>query len=346
MATINTKRSIPARRVSSIDVARAAGVSQATVSYVFNGRKGYVVPDLTRNRVLEAAAELGYTPNKNAQSLKTGKTRTIALWIMDVKTPIATEVLRRVVAYVEADNYEVIIGGSGQNTSTAYWPVDGVLAFDNRDELKFLMDQGLLPRVPTVSMGPYHFDQIDHVAVTLYPAARKAMNQIVAQGHKRIAYMSPTWSVVRGDERFDAYCDGLPLSQKPELIAATYNTRASARQDIKDYIADNGRPDCVVCYNDEIAVGTMRGLYDLSIRVPEEISVVGCDGISETIYHCPSISTIVQPLDEMCSVAWTFLFNRLNDNDLPAQKMTIPATYIDRESTNKKDPFHGSHSRN
>jgi len=345
MSNSDHKTNTPARRVSSIDVARAAGVSQATVSYVFNGRKGYVVPDLTRDRVLQAAAELGYTPNKNAQSLKTGRTKTIALWIANVRTPIAAEVLRRVIDCVEADRYEVIIGGSGQNSSTASWPVDGILAFDSRHELKSMLERGHLPKVPVVSMGPYHFDQIDHVAVKLYSATHAAVKQMVEVGHKRIAYMGPGWSLTRGDERFDAYSDALrEAGLQPELMPITDNTRLAARQDLKKYLASSGCPNSIVCYNDEVAVGVLRSLYDLNIRVPDDISLIGCDGIAEMAYHCPSISTITQPLDEMCAMGWKFLFNRMNNPNLSIQHTALSATYIDRESTSKKDQNYGSNT--
>jgi DNA-binding LacI/PurR family transcriptional regulator len=324
--------------VSSIDVARAAGVSQATVSYVFNGRRGYVVPDATRNRVLDVANELGYTPNKNAQSLKTGKTKVIALWMVDVKTPIAAEVLRRVVSCVEADNYEVVVGGSGQSSPAASWPVDGIIGFDSRNEMKALLDRERYYQVPIVSVGPYSLEEVDHVSVSLYPAAYAAMKRMAELGHRRIAYMSPPSTLVDGDERFEAYRNSMVERGEPlELVHATHNSRSSAREDIKAYIAQNGLPSCLYCYNDEIAVGMMRGLHDLHIRVPEDIAVFGCDGISETLYHYPSISTIVQPIDEMVTLGWTFLFNRLNNPELPIQQQTLSATFIDRESTTKKD---------
>ncbi|MBC8138128.1 MAG: LacI family DNA-binding transcriptional regulator, partial [Fibrella sp.] len=107
-------RPTPRRAPNSTDVAHLAGVSRATVSYVFNGRRdGATVPAATRERILAVAESIGYRPNRTARALKTGRTNTIALWSASFATPYYASVLGHVQSLAQADGYEVVVVSGG-----------------------------------------------------------------------------------------------------------------------------------------------------------------------------------------------------------------------------------------
>jgi LacI family transcriptional regulator len=96
-----------------------------------------------------------------------------------------------------------------------------------------------------------------------------------------------------------------------EYISLSANTRAAARADIKSYVEEHGCPDGILCFNDEVALGSYRALCDLGIKMPQKVALIGCDGIEDTEFlECP-ITTIVQPVEEMCNLAWDILQERI-----------------------------------
>jgi len=185
------------RQPNSSDVAKLAGVSRATVSYVFNGRRdGAVVPDATRRRVMAVAEELGYRPNRAAQALKTGRTQTVALWAALVSTPFYATVLQHLQDQIEADGYELFITGSHRSDPLGMnaLAVDGLLAVDKLTELNEFARRiaaGTAPgrRLPVVSMGPYYSAHFDHVGVDLYSGTREALEHLRSTGRRRFAYV-------------------------------------------------------------------------------------------------------------------------------------------------------------
>jgi LacI family transcriptional regulator len=101
--------------------------------------------------------------------------------------------------------------------------------------------------------------------------------------------------------------------RKSEYITLFEQSRSVAREQFKAYAAAHGCPDGVLCVNDEVALGAYRALCDLEIKVPREVALIGCDGIEDTQYlECP-LSTIVQPVEEMCRVAWQMLQERIEN---------------------------------
>lgn len=319
------------------DVAEAAGASAATVSYVLNNSPKAISPE-TRARVLQAARDLGYQPNLAARTLAARRSNTVALWIANAHAPFFAQVIREFHQQARAGGYEMIIremaGDPGEMRSgLSGWPVDGILTFQGAAYVHAFLEANPSPTVPFVSLGAYHEDCSDFVAIDLYAGARDAVSHLLTRG-RRVAFLLPEGGTVSGEARHAAYhavmaSAGLP----PEVITVPTKRRADVRQTLKDYVTQQGCPDGLFCYNDDMALGAYRGLCDLGLRVPEQVALVGCDGIEDTEYLERPLSTIVQPVEEMCQIGWQFLLNRMRDPALPAQRKTVTPALTVRDSS-------------
>jgi LacI family transcriptional regulator len=126
---------------------------------------------------------------------------------------------------------------------------------------------------------------------------------------------------------------------KPEFIyyPLTEQQRTIARQLIQDYIREHGCPEAIFCHSDDVALGIYRGLCDMKIRVPEDVALVGCDGIQDTEYlECP-LTTLVQPVAAMCATAWQFLIQRMDHAATKTQKTKLKPKLVIRASSVRKN---------
>jgi DNA-binding LacI/PurR family transcriptional regulator len=124
---------------------------------------------------------------------------------------------------------------------------------------------------------------------------------------------------------------------KPEFLYYPLSSeqRPIVRRLITQYIRLHGCPEALFCHSDDVALGVYRGLCDLKIRVPEEVALVGCDGIQDTEYlECP-LTTLVQPVAEMCATAWKFLARRLENPGIARQKAVLKPVLAVRESSGR-----------
>jgi LacI family transcriptional regulator len=139
------------------------------------------------------------------------------------------------------------------------------------------------------------------------------------------------------DPRVFAYCRAMKDAGRPfEIIAGNPESRSSSRDALKAYIAEHGHPDAIFCFNDEMAVGANRALREIGLRVPDDVLLVGCDGTEEGEYMNPSLSTVVQPIDRICSKAWEVIEKRLNAPDSPRQRVVVNAEFVLRESSTRR----------
>lgn len=333
-----------ARKVSMTDIARRLNVSQATVSYVLSGREGGLVGERTRQRVLEAAQEMGYRRNRAAQALSGHGSDLIELCVNGFHPAFYARVLDAFAQQLRATPYQLHIvnplSGSqkGWAASDSDWPVDGVILFDVH------LPDSALPAlqqraVPVVSTGIYPSLTVDNVFVNLTPALMEGLRHIAAQS-RRVAYVSawPTHGPEVPDPRYPAYRQVMREAQLQEEVIVTpeqanSGLRASVREIMREYVTQNGAPDAIFCFNDERAIATLAALRDLHLRVPEDVLLLGCDNIEETAYHDPAISTIQFPFGETARQSWQFLKNRIDEPDLPRQSATLQAQLLLRESS-------------
>ena len=336
------------RPPNSSDVAQRAGVSRATVSYVFNGRRdGATVPDATRQRVLAAAEEIGYRPNRTARALKTGKTNTIALWAASFATPYYASVLGHVEDMAHRDGYEVVVSTSNNIDvlDSAHLPADGMIVID-KQSIHFDAMQRVQFSMPLVSMGAYFTRSLDHVGVDLYSGTKTAMAHLYARGKRRIAYLSfggiqPIRHSINQnlDLRLVAYIETVQArGEEPQWIIAEDDGRRVAYEAFRSFWERTKRdaphrlPDALLCLDDILAIGAMHYLREAGISLPDSVAVVGCDGIEEGEFHHPPLTTIVQPVAEISRLSWEFLRRRIQEPHTPLQSAILTPTLALRGS--------------
>ncbi len=323
------------------DIAQQLGISRATVSYVLNERESELISTATRERVLAAAQEMGYRRNRAAQSLKGQRSYLVELCVhgfypavygralaefdrQSAPTPYQLHIVKP--SHWDEKKWDITDGG---------WPVDAVLIFEGKLSERALVS--LKQRgVPIVSVGINPFTEFDCVKVDLGAAMQAAMRQLTAR-KGRVAYLSlrAEEKVAAGfDPRYPAYRAAMLEAGLPEeVIISADRDRAGTRQIVRDYVQKNGCPDAFFCFNDERSVAALAALRDLKLRVPEDVKIIGCDGIEETLYHHPALSTIKYPVEEAARLAWQFLLHRLDNPDAPLQSATLAAELVLRESS-------------
>lgn len=319
------------RRVTRSDVAREAGVSPTTVSFVINNRPGPAKETIKRvNKTME---KLGYTRDRTAHALATGRTETIALW-MNLSDPAFHSILA---AHIEAvfyeKGYDTMVADAWRSTRTSDrkerqkhlmhltdWPVDGILAYDCPRLVRFYIDRYLGKGSPIVSFGPQVVTTCDHVFLDVYPGTRDAVLFLVGSGRRRIGYVCDRRGGTGKGDRYRAYRDVLQAAGlEEEVLVMPDRGKHKVTSSFVEIARGKKMPEALFCYNDEIALGVFRGVRDLGLRIPEDVAIIGHDGIPYVECTDPRLSTVELPINEMCDCAIEFLLGRIEDPDRPIQ---------------------------
>jgi DNA-binding LacI/PurR family transcriptional regulator len=333
--------------VTMSQVAEAAGVSQSTVSFVLNGREranGSISPE-TKRRVQEAAEQLGYRPNRSARALVTGRSHLIGLCVRNLGMSHYANIIQRTEDQIRLSPFHLLISRWDSDFASPDnrlleglfpWPLDGVLALEAGEVLAKHWDEKQKWPAPIVSMGGtrYYMENLDSVGIDLPWGITQATKHLMEIGCGRIAFITSQAAPTPREQRAYAYETFMEEHRlQPELIAIDRQDRFTAHQQVKQYITQHGCPDGLLCVNDEVALGTYRALCELKINVPRDVALVGCDGIEDTLYlECP-ITTIVQPVEEMCRVAWEFLQQRIENPNLEVRHQLLMPELAVRDSS-------------
>jgi DNA-binding LacI/PurR family transcriptional regulator len=171
----------------------------------------------------------------------------------------------------------------------------------------------------------------------LFAGAMEAMEHLIGSGFRRIAHATFVREDSADADRRNAYLKAMQKAKlKPEFIyyPLAEQQRIIVRRMIQDYIREQGRPDAIFCHSDDVALGIYRGLCDMKLRVPEDVALVGCDGIQDTEYLECQITTLVQPVEEMCAAALRFLMERIaGEAATKPQKLKLKPKLVIRDSS-------------
>jgi LacI family transcriptional regulator len=349
------------KRPTQVDVARLAGVSRATVSYVVNGLADGQVPisEETRRRVLAAIEELGYEPDARAQALRSGSTQTVGLILPDIHNPHFWQTADGVEQELRAAGYHLLLSSADLNPDygeeifkeLSRRRTDGLilmsaLIFQSEGAQKILT-RLLKRRFPIVKIGEH--PTIDCVVSNYQAATREAMAYLLSLQHRRIGLIygvRPPWDSLGtadlpvdsagGLDRLLPYQDCLraaDLPVAPELIITCGTTIEDGYQAALQLLKLPMRPTALLAINDLLAIGALRAASDLGLRVPADLSVVGYDDIPLASYLAPRLTTSSKDMIKVGRGAVKLLLARIQDPDLPHQRVNIEARFIIREST-------------
>lgn len=329
------KTNRPKKRVTSYDVARAAGVSQSAVSRAF--RPGLSVSEKTRDKVTKAAKKLGYRPNAIARMLITQQSGMVAVIISSMVNLIYPELLTRLTEELSAKGVRVLLftlddpDGLEQLLEQVWtFQVDGVIAltahFTHESISQF--EEHNIPVVLYNRQVPNH--PANTVCCDHEQGIRHLVKALVNAGHERFLLLSgPTFSELANERRDIALkhleADGL----KDTAVLYGDFSYQSGRDCFAEWMAENEAPDAVICCNDMMAIGCIdeaRSSYGLS--VPEQVSVVGFDGFNAAGLDSYDLTTIRQPVDQMARAAVNILLERIENADSPPEKRVLAGEFI------------------
>jgi LacI family transcriptional regulator len=322
------------------DVARRAGVSPITVSRVINN-DSYVSVE-TRRRVEQAIADLDYIPNSLGPSLRSKRTKTLALVLSNITNPFWTTVARGVEDTANKHGYHIIMGNTDESPAKQEEylvfllkkQVDGFLLVPASPRS---LDTLLKRRVPFVVMDRRVPDApMDTVYGDSVGGAYALIRHLLELGHKRIAVIAGPQQVSTASDRVEGYLRALDeagLRHLQQVYWGEYTLEAGfefARQ----ALLTSPRPTAIFATNNFIAIGVMRALKEARLRVPEDMSVVAFDDLPMAITIDPFFTVADQPAYEMGQQATELLLARLA-GDAPEgfQEIVLPAPVIVRRSS-------------
>jgi DNA-binding LacI/PurR family transcriptional regulator len=328
------------------DVARVANVSIKTVSNVINDYP-HIRPE-TKQRVVEAIAELGYRPNLSARSLRSGRTGVIGLALPELSLSYFAEFADAVIKAADKRGVTVLIeqtGGERQReiellSSPRRQLTDGLLfsalgmGSDDADYLNV--------SYPLVLLGERIFGgPTDHVTMANVKAAHAATDHLIKTGRKRIAVVGAHDGEVIGSAglRLRGYREALEAADipfDPALIAyTTLWHRANGANSMRQLLETGVQFDAVFALNDTLALGAMRVLQEAGHQVPTDVAVIGFDDLDEARYSLPTLSTIDPGREEIADTAVRVLLERIAETGTPAPMREYVTRYnlVEREST-------------
>lgn len=321
-----------------IDIARELGVSHATVSRALSGRCPNLISEATRERVLRAADEMGYQPNRMARALATGESKIIAVSLPQLSAPFYSGIMQELQQCLSESGFDMIPVRNESAVDLRGLAVDGAIRIGAVEGRADVLNAFIDMRVPLVLISSMWVENGDYVGVDLYPASRRAVEHLIETGRKRIAFVVLDYRSNDALSRYRAYVEVMKdAGMEPEFIELPDLSRATTLSMMRDYLAAKGCPDGLFCMNDDYAIGVCRAVHDSGLRIPDDAAVIGCDGIEDTEYMNPTISTIVQPIPKMCEVAWNMLRRRMENRDVPVQREVLQATLEIRGSSDIGD---------
>ncbi|RYG66697.1 LacI family transcriptional regulator [bacterium] len=322
------------KRVTLKDIADVVGVHRMTVSDALNG-SGSVAP-ATRERIRQVAREMNYIPNFAARALSTGRTGTIAILSGPMNQPYYANMVHCLEQQITAEGYNLMLmrTPSGVNdlvNATGNVAADGAIAVDM---LGLVREFEVHPMVPCVSICTVETPYVDCVIIDLRSGVEAALRLMLEAGRQRIAYyVTSDFMANEAEVRAGTYCQMMrQASREPEIINVVTDDLSEAQERLKAYIATHGCPDAMLCQNDDSAMVVFEVLRDLGYTVPDDVLLVGCDGQLHMRHFNPPLSTIVQPMEEMCAAAWRLLRQRMAQPDLPHQVVVLEGALKVRES--------------
>lgn len=322
------------RRATQRDVAKAAGVSSAAVSYAFRGSAG--VSEEVRQRILSVAKELGFRPNLAAQGLRLGRTNMIGLLLADITNPFYPELASAVVAGAAKKGAHVFLAQVGVEGAMQAEAARG-LVDRGCDGLVFISvvpsDAALLREIREIGV-PFVYanrsiDEVpaDWVGIDDFAASLEVMRLLVESGRRRIAIIGGHRSSSVIDARVRGALAGLEEAGlrlvATELMEGSLS-RVSGQDRMRQLMAMAPDVDAVLGGNDMVALGILDVATELGVQVPEQVAVVGFDDMSFASAGPLQLTTVSVPREAMGRRAVEMLFDRIDGYDGPFRKEIVP----------------------
>jgi len=310
-------------KATRADVAKLAGVSTATVSYVLNGSRN--VSEKSRGKVLQAVNALQYKPDMIARSMKMNETRQLSLMLNDISNPFYGEIVMGFENAAMSKGYFVNVC-TGYKNLNSYFDnyvarrIDGVfiVAIPPKFEIGKLYDL-VNNGARVVISGNTNADLkwVSAIECDYMNAMRKAVDHLRGLGHERIAYLSGLRSEDCFDQRIEGYKCAMEEAQLTcaEELLMEGKTRSTNLQDgfelTRELLTSGRKFTSIICTNDLMAMGSIAALEDFGLRVPDDVSVIGFDDNVFSQFWRPSITSMSMNKFEFGAKAFDLLYTNI-----------------------------------
>jgi len=332
-------------QVTIKDIAEKLGISPSTVSRSLKDH-----PDIsikTRNAVKELAKLLRYKPNLIALNLKNSRTNTVGLLVPEIEHHFFSTIINGIEEVAYQNNYNVLIVQSNEsylrevlNTQTLLGNrVDGMLASFSKETKDFSHFQQIIDNEIPLVFYDRAVDSLhaDLVVVDDYSGAYDAVNHLIKEGCRRIAFYSAPQHLLLGKDRFQGYIDALENNNInfDKNLVYSCDTFESAIKISQSILKKTDRPDGIFAVNDLTAVGVMKVAKRLNIKVPEELKIVGFENSQNASMCEPELTSVDQFGYKLGKKAMTILLDRIKEDnpDYEPVRHVIKTKLIIRESS-------------
>jgi LacI family transcriptional regulator len=336
-----------AKRITSRDVADLAGVSRTTVSLVLNRVEGVQISEETRDRVIQAAQQLGYVPNAAAQALASRRAQIIGLILTRNPHHISSDaflnqILDGLITAAHEHSIRLLIDiVEAQHQQKTYHElvrakrIDGLILsgprFDDEALLSLQKD-----RFPTVLMGQLPGTDFYSVDIDNFTAAQQAVAHLVRLGHRRIACITNAApSYTAASDRLNGYKQVLETHDIPydeTLVRLGDFDPESGFQGMNDLLDLDPPPTAVFVGSDVVAIGAKAAVVERQLRIPEDIALVGFDDIPLARYLNPPLTTVRLPASDLATRASQMLIQLIQGKQPPEKLVLLESQLIVRQS--------------
>lgn len=337
------------KKPSIKDIAKKAGVAISTVSHVINDTK--FVSSQNREKVTKAIKELNYRPNILARSLRTKKTKTVAVITPDISQPFFAQTIRGMEEAARKRRYTLIIGCTfydpkeekSQTYSFLDQSIDGLVFFCGYDDYSHIEDV-FDHNIPIVAADRlFRGLDIPSVHIDNHQAMIEAITYLHRLGHERIGYITFDYEKQRSArERYEGYCLGLErngLEYNPDYVIIENSLRLDELKGTYELLRRLSRkekmPTVFATLADFLAIATIKALKDSGFRVPEDISILGFNNEVISEFSDPPLTTVKQPKKVMGKIAMDLLIDMIEGKRIKEKEVILPTELIIRGSVSK-----------
>ena len=332
-------------RITIIDVAKAAGVHPSTVSRVLNGSGDLNLLPATRQRVIAAAARLGYRPSALARSLRLQRTFTLGMLVPNIDNPLFPPIIKGVEETARSRGYNLVLCNTEDSSeredeylrvlrerqvdgiviASSFMP-DATIAELRRDRFPFVL-------VNRGSRGP---DDLV-VLVDNDMGTAEAIGHLVDLGHSRIGIVAGPQTTMTGHQRLAAAKAalrerGIRLESALVSVAEAFSEEAGYRA-ARRLIQGGAPPTAIFCANDLVVLGTLRAAREAGLECPDQISLVGFNDISFADLFAPPLTTVHVPQRELGELAAGLILAEIEQQPIPVRRIVLDVHLVIRGST-------------
>ncbi len=333
-------------KVTIMDIARAAGVSKSTVSLVLNNSE--LVKPETAAKVKLAAESIGYVYNRSAASLRQGTSNVVAMVVNDLTNSFFVELLIGAERRLLESGFITLLSHTGEDiplqeqvlNSMREQKAAGLIlcpALSTPPGLIRTLKSWKLPFVTV--MRPLEGEDSDFIGCDNYEGIKLATQHLIDLGHQKIAFIGRnrinSVSVVRQDGYEHCLLNN-GFSINPSWIVESKISMAGGKEAMKQLLQLSDRPTAVVCYNDLIATGVLSEIGEQGLIAGKDIAVVGSDGVANTAFTNPPLTTVALQSHKVGELASQILLNRLKDPAAPFTHTLLKPELIIRKSCGSK----------